>query len=79
VLSSTATSVFVVAMVGVLMAYETPNRAGAVHGVPLGADLSLCGRRMLSFAGRPWPMARRLWQLDMRPCAECARQVYDEP
>jgi hypothetical protein len=50
-----------------------------VHGVPLGEDLSLCGRRMLSFAGRPWPMARRLWPVDMRPCAECSRQVYEEP
>jgi hypothetical protein len=49
------------AMVGVLMAYETPNRTGTVHAVPLGDDLSLCGRQMLSFAGRPWPMARRLW------------------
>jgi hypothetical protein len=31
----------VIAMVGVLMAYETPNRTGTVHAVPLGDDLSL--------------------------------------
>jgi hypothetical protein len=66
-------------MVGVLMAYETPNRTGTVHGVPLGNDLALCGRHVLSFAGRPWPMARRLCPLDMRPCAECSWQVYAEP
>jgi hypothetical protein len=66
-------------MPGAMMAYETPNRTGTVHVVPLGDDLSLCGRHMLSFAGRPWPMARRLWPLDMAPCAECSRQVYDEP
>jgi hypothetical protein len=66
-------------MVGVLMAYETANRTGAVHAVPLGDDLSLCGLRVLSFAGRPWPMARTLWPLDMLPCGECARQVYEEP
>jgi hypothetical protein len=65
-------------MVGVLMAYETPNRSGSVHAVLLGDDLPLCGRRMLSFAGRPWPMARRLWLVDLRPCPECSRQVYDE-
>jgi hypothetical protein len=47
-------------MVGVLMAYETPNRIGTVHAVPLGDELSLRGQRMLSFAGRPWPKARRL-------------------
>jgi hypothetical protein len=64
-------------MVGVLMAYEKPNRTGTVHGVPLGNDLSLCGRRILSFAGRPWPMARRLWPLDIRPCGECSQQVYN--
>ena len=77
-LSSAASSVSRMVMVGVLMAYETPNRTGTVHAVPLGDDLSLCGRQMLSFAGRPWPMARRLWPLDMRPCAECSRHVYDE-
>jgi len=61
------------------MVYETPNRTGTVHGLPLGDELSLCGRPRLSFAGRPWPMARRLWSLDMLPCAECSRQVYEEP
>ena len=66
------------AMVGVLMAYETPSRTGNVRAVPLGDDLSLCGRPVLSSAGRPWPMARRLWPLDTRPCAECSRQVYEE-
>lgn len=66
-------------MVCVVIAYETPNGTGTVHAVPLGDDLSLYGRRMLSFAGRPWPMARRLWLFDMRPCADCSRQVYDDP
>ena len=66
-------------MVGVLMAYESPNGVGKVHAVPLGDDLALCGRRMLSFAGRPWPMARRLWPMELSPCAECSQQVYDEP
>jgi hypothetical protein len=75
VLSATATSVFVVVIVAVLMAYETPDRTGSVRAVPIVNDRSLCGRQMLPFAGRPWPMARRLWALDMRPCAECSRQV----
>jgi hypothetical protein len=65
-------------MVGFLTAFETPNRIGTVYAVPLGDHLSLCGRRMLSFAGPPWPMARRPWPLDMRPCTECSRQVYEE-
>src|SRR5436190_23908120 len=77
--SPAAPSVASVAMVGVLMAYQTSNRTGPVHAVPLGDDLSLCGRQMLSFAGRPWPMARRLWPMDILPCGERARQVYDEP
>ena len=61
-----------------LMAYEAANRTGTVHAVALGDDLSLCGLRVLSFAGRPWPMARRLWPMDMLPCGECARQVFEE-
>jgi hypothetical protein len=66
--------------VGVLMSYETPDRTGTVHAVPIANDRSLCGRRMLSFAGRPWPMARRLFPLDMRRARSArARQVYDEP
>jgi hypothetical protein len=60
------------AMVGVLMAYETPNRTSTVHAVPQGDDLSLCGRHVLSFAGRPWPMAWRVWRLDIRACEGAA-------
>ena len=33
---------------------------------------------MLSFAGRPWPMVRRLRPMDLLPCGECASEVYDE-
>jgi hypothetical protein len=65
-------------MVGVLMAYETPNRTATVHAVPLGDDLALWGCHVLSFAGQPWPMARRLWPPEMRPCPECSRQVFAE-
>jgi hypothetical protein len=65
---------------GAMMAYATPDKSGDVHAVVgMTSDRSLCGRRMRSFGGRAWPMARRLWPLDMRPCGDCARQVYDEP
>jgi hypothetical protein len=62
------------------MAFETPDKGGRVHAVRSTAqDRSRCGRQVLSFAGRPWPMARRLWPTDLeRPCPECSRQVYDE-
>jgi hypothetical protein len=60
------------------MAYESANRTGKIHAVPLGDDLSLCGLRVLSFSRQPWPLARRLWPMDMLPCGECSRQVYDE-
>jgi hypothetical protein len=65
-------------MVGLLMAYETPNRTGAVHPMPLGDDLALRGScplvRRPTVANGSTAVA-----LDMRPCAECSRQVYDEP
>jgi hypothetical protein len=65
---------------GAMMASGTPDKSGRVHAVPSTAtDRSLCGRQMLSFAERPWPMARRLWSQDLgQPCPECARQVYGE-
>jgi hypothetical protein len=78
-MSGAAASVPAMAMPGAMVAYETADSSGQAHAVPsVTHDRSLCGRRMLSFGGRPWPMLRRLWPPDSDPCPECSEQVYDQ-
>lgn len=55
------------AMVGVLMAYETPNRTGTVHAVQLGDDLAYA-----AVTSSRSPVDRGLW-LDGCGRWTCAR------
>ena len=60
-----------------MIAYASLDKSGEAHAVPSESeDRSLCGSQMFSFAGRPWPLAKSMWDTTEHRCPDCSRSVY---
>lgn len=60
-----------------MVAYISLDKSGEAHAVPSwNEDTALCGRTVLSFAGRPWPLVESLWPESEPRCPDCTRAVY---
>ena len=59
-----------------MIAFESLDRTGDAHAVAITSDNSLCGKQMLTFAGKAWPI---LQPVEMAACVPCCAAVYGEP